>query len=345
MATRSGCFIVPKSVLDRLARDASLKQATRTACRATAQMEVSWRELRGAHGLAAQAHLGTALAGVSLAGAPAITVANCHGSTSLPGTPVPNPGSSTDATAKRCFIETTAVARFYKTCFGRNSVDNLGMTLASSIHYGHAYNNAFWNGTQMIYGDGDQQIFVDFTRSNDVIGHELTHGVTQFTAGLDYADEPGALNESVSDCFGAMFRQWRAGQAASTADWLIGSGIIGPLAAKKGYTCLRDMANPGASHCLSKQPSHYSQYVPGGDPHDNSGIPNHAFYLIAMGIGGRSWSTIGRIWYAALTSPSAKPSMGFKAFKKLTAAAAKSLFPGNSAVYAEVVKGWKAVGV
>src|SRR5262249_9715166 len=148
--------------------------------------------------------------GLTAPGPPAITVYNCaHGNT-LPGTPVANPGSSSDATAKRAFVETSAVADFYQKLFGRNSVDNAGKTLLSSIHYSVNYNNAFWNGSQMTYGDGDGNIFIDFTKADDVIAHELTHGVTQYSAGLNYTNQAGGLNESVSDVFGSMFRQWRA---------------------------------------------------------------------------------------------------------------------------------------
>jgi Zn-dependent metalloprotease len=345
MASGCGCFIVPQSVLDRFSKDTSLSTATRAAFRSTAQMEVNWRTLRMAHMVASQVHLAGGQSGVALAPAPAITVSDCNGSTSLPGTPVPNPEKSSDPTAKRCFNETTGVAKFYKACFGRNSVDDLGMTLASSIHYGSKYNNAFWNGSQMTYGDGDGQIFVDFTRSNDVIGHELTHGVTQYTAGLVYSGEAGGLNESISDCFGSMFRQWESGQPAAKADWLIGAGILGPAAKKKGFTCLRDLSTPAAAHCLSKQPSNYSDYVPGSDPHISSGIPNHAFYLVATGIGGKSWEKAGKIWYAALTDPKATSTMKFKAFSNLTKSAAKALFPKDPSVYAAVAAGWKAVGV
>src|SRR5262249_34332996 len=161
--------------------------------------EKEWRKVRVAKAKLAQlAHtiLPTAITAAA-AGPPAITVYNCaHGNT-LPGTPVSGPGSSTDATVKRAFVETSAVAGFYQKLFGRNSVDNAGMTLMSSVHYSVNYNNAFWNGSQMTYGDGDGKIFIDFTRSTDVIAHELTHGVTQFSAALGYTNEAGGLNESV----------------------------------------------------------------------------------------------------------------------------------------------------
>ena len=113
------------------------------------------------------------VAGV-LASVPAVTVYDCKNTRSLPGSPVSNPGSSSDITAKRAFDTTRAVVDFYRQCFGRNSIDDAGMTLMSSIHYGVRYDNAFWNGAQMTYGDGDGQVFTDFTKADDVIGHELT---------------------------------------------------------------------------------------------------------------------------------------------------------------------------
>jgi Zn-dependent metalloprotease len=345
-----GRFIVPTAVLRRLADDDSIPTESRQALLDSAAVESAWRELRRAHSEATQSTLlarGIAsprLAGV-LARVPVVTVYDCKNTQSLPGTPVANPGGSSDMTANRAFDTTHAVIDFYRECFGRNSVDDAGMTLMSSIHYGVRYDNAFWNGSQMTYGDGDGQVFTDFTKSDDVIGHELTHGVTQFTAGLNYSDEPGALNESVSDVFGAMFHQWRRKETVAQADWLVGPGVLGPVALQKGYTCLRDLAAPGSRHCLSPQPSHYRDYIPQGDPHGNSGIPNHAFYLAATTIGGQAWEKAGKVWYAALTSDKARPSTNFGEFAALTRAAAKSLFPRDTNVYRGVDEAWTRVGI
>ncbi|MCW2650315.1 MAG: prt1 [Mycobacterium sp.] len=349
MPTRCGCFIVPKNVLEKLAEDQSIPEQSRQALRDTLALEPVWRKLRVAQTQAAQARLlaGPVAEGISgtLAAQPSATVFDCKNTKSLPGAPVLDPDTCPDVTAKRAFDETIAVAEFYQKFFDRNSVDAAGMTLVSSIHYDLRYSNAFWNGAQMTYGDGDGQIFIDFTASSDVIGHELTHGVTQFTAGLTYVNEPGGLNECISDVFGSMFRQWRKSQTVAQADWLIGADIIGPAAAAKGYTCLRDMADPGAEHCLSPQPSNYADYVPGGDPHVNSGIPNHAFYLAATAIGGNSWEKAGKVWYAALTSPKATKNMKMSAFAKLTRQAAQSLFAPDPAVYSAVDSGWTDVGI
>jgi Zn-dependent metalloprotease len=343
-------FIVPTAVLSRFAEDDSIPAESREAMRQSAAVEPMWRDLRIAHTNATQSSLlaaeftGLRLADV-LATVPAVTVYDCKNTQSLPGSPVADPGNSTDATAKRAFDTTHAVVDYYRECFGRNSVDDRGMTLMSSIHYGVRYDNAFWNGAQMTYGDGDGQVFTDFTKSDDVIGHELTHGVTQFTAGLDYTDEPGALNESISDAFGAMFHQWRNKQTVTEADWLIGPGVLGPAAIAKGYNSLRNLADPGSRKCLSPQPSHYRDYIAGGDPHENSGIPNHAFYLAAKDIGGHSWEKAGKVWYAALTSPEAGPSMSFSKFAALTRSAARSLFTGDRTVYRGVDEAWTRVGI
>lgn len=345
MLLRCGCCIIPKDVLERLSRDPTLPAKTRASLESTAAQEPIWRRLRAAQDRATQARLFTLESAPTLAKVPTVTVNDCQNTTSLPGTPVPNPGTSRDRTVKRAFDTTTSVVDFYKTGFGRNSIDDLGMTLMSSVHYGIDYNNAFWNGVHMTYGDGDGQLFLDFTRSNDVVAHELTHGVTQYTSGFVYTNEAGGLNESMSDVFGSMFRQWQKNQTFSRADWLIGADIVGPAARARGYKCLRDLSDPGGKHCLSPQPFHYEDYIPGGDPHDNSGIPNSAFYLAAKAIGGRSWEKAGKVWYAALTSKRATKNMKFKAFARLTRQAAKTLFPADPAIYSAIDEAWTGVGV
>jgi Zn-dependent metalloprotease len=224
-------------------------------------------------------------------------------------------------------------------------VNNAGLTLLSSIHYSVKYNNAFWNGSQMTYGDGDGNIFIDFTKSNDVIGHELTHGVTQYSAQLAYANQAGGLNESISDVFGSMFRQWQANQDVTKADWLIGKEIMGPGARARGFTCLRDLSNPAGKHCLSPQPTKFSQYHNGMDPHSSSGIPNFAFYKAAMAIGGKSWVKAGKIWYQALTGFAPSPNLNMSGFAGRTRRLAGSLFPTEPAVKTAVDKAWKAVGL
>jgi Zn-dependent metalloprotease len=216
---------------------------------------------------------------------------------------------------------------------------------AIRVHYGEQFNNAFWTGTEMTYGDGDGELFLDFTLGNDVIAHELTHGITQYSLQLSYTDEAGGLNESMSDIFGAMFRQYQAGQTASEADWLIASDIIGPLARQKGCSCLRDMANPAGAHCLAPQIDHYSQYEPGMEPHVSSGVPNLAFQTAALAIGGNSWERPSQVWYQALTKSGAQPDMTMPEFAATTKVLAQHIFPTDPAVAAGITAGWLAVGL
>ncbi len=339
------CFIIPPEVLERFAKDKKLSDSERKSFADAARFEKEWRKVRTAQAELSRSARSLLPSGITAVAPPAVTVSNCNHGTTLPGTPIANPATSSDLTAKRAAVETRAVVDFYQKLFGRNSVDNAGKTLQSSIHYSVKYNNAFWNGTQMTYGDGDGNIFIDFTRASDVIGHELTHGVTQFTAALAYANEAGGLNESISDVFGSMFRQWRGNLDVNQADWLIGKEIMGPGAIARGFTCLRDLSNPAATHCLAPQPTKFSQYKAGMDPHSSSGIPNFAFYKAAKAIGGYSWEKAGKIWYAALTASPAQPNMKMKAFATRTRNFAGTLFPGQPAVKAAVNAAWTAVGI
>jgi Zn-dependent metalloprotease len=341
------CQIVPSDVLERLSKDTSLPANIRQHLSNTIAIDVEMRRLRqqAARLTTVAGQVMTGAAAQAVSGPPAVSVYDCHHTTKLPGRLIPHPGDSPDATIKNVYNETTAVAQFYKQAFNRDSIDNANMALLSSIHYGVSYNNAFWNGSRMTYGDGDGSLFIDFSKGNDVIGHELTHGVTQHSLQLEYTDDAGGLNESISDCFGSMFRQWQANQTADEADWLIGKDIIGPAAQARGLTCLRDMANPAAAHCLAPQPTKYLDITPGMDPHYSSGPPNLAFYTACKTASGKSWEGVGKVWYQTLTGSGAVPKMTMKDFANHTRAAAAQLFPGNTALQNAVDQGWKHVGL
>jgi Zn-dependent metalloprotease len=239
---------------------------------------------------------------------------------------------------------------FYKDVMDRNSVDGQGMPLISCVHYDNDFDNAFWDGGEMVYGDGSGQLFVvgGLTKALDVIGHELTHGVTQFTAGLDYSKQPGALNESMSDVFGSLVKQYKLGQSADDADWLIGEGALVPELGR----ALRSMKEPGTAFDGDNQPAtmdDYQDLPDDGDPrhdnggvHINSGIPNHAFYLAATSIGGNAWEAAGHIWYAALTKKLEHDS-DFAAAARATIEAAGEDY--SSTEQDAVEKAWKDVGV
>ena len=172
--------------------------------------------------------------------------------TDLPGTKVRGEGdpATGDQGVTEAYDGLGATWALWQEGYGRNSLDGRGLPLVATVHFGRDYDNAFWDGTQMVFGDGDGVIFLPFTRSLDVIGHELAHGVTQYTSGLNYQDQSGALNESVSDVFGVLVKQRLLGQTADEADWLVGAELLAP--GVQGVA-LRSMAAPG--HRLRRPPA------------------------------------------------------------------------------------------
>jgi Zn-dependent metalloprotease len=274
------------------------------------------------------------------------TVHTAGNTTTLPGTPVRGSGdpASGDEAVDEAADGIDGALRLFAEVFDRSSYDGAGAEVSLTVHYGRDYDNAFWDGRQLVFGDGDGEIFDRFTKPVDVLGHELTHAVTEHTAGLHYRDQPGALNESVSDVFGSCLKQWLLGQTVDQADWLVGAGLFLPGVAARG---LRDMANPGTAYddpLLGKDPQGASMddYVEttddNGGVHLNSGIPNRAFHIAATSIGGRSWEGAAAIWYAALTGGQVGPDTDFAGFAAATIAAAGD--------HADVVReAWQTVGV
>jgi Zn-dependent metalloprotease len=238
---------------------------------------------------------------------------------------------------------------FYLQTYQRNSIDDQGLPLIGTVHYGQKFNNAFFDGHQMVFGDGDGVIFNRFTIALDVIGHELTHGVTGAEANLAYSRQSGALNESVSDVFGSLVKQYVLKQTASEADWLIGAGLL----TFQGQA-LRSMKAPGTAYdnnLMGKdpQPADMQHYVntsrDNGGVHLNSGIPNRAFYLVAMALGGNSWVKAGQIWYDTIRDKSLKRTANFAAFAGRTVANAGHRYGTNSTEQKAVTNAWTQVGV
>ena len=280
-------------------------------------------------------------------------VHDAENGTALPGVVVRSEGGAevADKAANQAYDGTGATWTMFKECFGRDSIDDAGLPLSSTVHFDHGYANAFWDGAQMVFGDGDGEIFGDFTSSIDVTGHELSHGVTQYTADLVYEGQSGALNESLSDVFGSLAKQHHLGQSAAEADWLIGAGIFRPGVAG---AALRSMRAPGTAYDDPRlgsdpQPAHMSSYVEteddNGGVHINSGIPNHAFYLVATTLGGNAFEAPGKIWYATLTSGNLSTTVTFSQFAQATIATATDLFGPDSPEVAAVANAWQSVGV
>ena len=280
------------------------------------------------------------------------TIYDARKSEELPGVLVRGEGdpATKDPAVNEAYDGAGATYDLYQKVFERNSIDDRGMRLDSTVHYGRKYDNAFWDGRQMVYGDGDGQLFNRFTKALDVIGHELTHGVTQYEAGLVYSGQPGALNESLSDVFGSLVKQHKLKQKAAQADWLIGKGLF---TAKVKGVALRSMKAPGTAYddpVLGKdpQPAHMRDYqnldYDNGGVHINSGIPNRAFYLVAIELGGYAWEKAGRIWYIALRDR-LRPRSNFQQAAGITYHVAGELFGAGSREQEAVRKAWKEVGL
>ena len=280
------------------------------------------------------------------------SIHDAHSQEDLPGTLVRDEGAAAtgDAAVNEAYDGLGDTWTLYEDVYGRNSIDGKGMTLIGSVHFGQQYDNAYWDGQQMVFGDGDGVLFNRFTISVDVIGHELTHGVTGATANLTYQGQSGALNESISDCVGSIVKQHTLNQTAEQADWLIGAGL---LASDIHGVALRSMKAPGTAYDDPRlggkdpQPGTMDGYVhtssDNGGVHTNSGIPNHAFSLAAVGLGGNSWDKVGHIWYTALTGGDLPSSADFQRFASLTATTAAQLY--SSAEQRIVADAWKQVGI
>jgi Zn-dependent metalloprotease len=281
------------------------------------------------------------------------TIYTASNTQSLPGTLVRGEGqpATGDPAVDEAYDGLGATFDFFEKAFDRNSIDDDGMPLHATVHFGVEYNNAFWNSLQMVFGDGDGVIFNRFTIALDVIGHELAHGVTEDESQLQYFNQSGALNESMSDVFGSLVKQFVANETASNADWLIGSGLLAP---DVNGVALRSMKDPGSAFDdpllgVDPQPKHMDDFVntfdDNGGVHINSGIPNHAFFQVATMLGGYSWEKAGRIWYDALRDSDVHPDTGFRRFAGITYDVAGRLFGLTGPERTAVSDGWASVGI
>ena len=344
--------IVPPYLLEHLAEHVHDDLADRL--RAALVLDATHRTRRGAtQQLLAPPATGGASVRRDDGTAPLRQVRDAHGTQDLPGDVVREEGGEPtgDRAADEAYDGLGATWSLYRQAYGRDSLDDKGLGLDATVHYGTDYDNAFWDGTQMVFGDGDGVVFRRFTIAVDVIGHELTHGVTELTAGLEYQGQSGALNESVSDVFGSLVKQRQLGQDAASADWLIGEGLFTP---DVQGVALRSMKAPGTAYDDDRlghdpQPATMAGYVETSDDnggvHMNSGIPNHAFYLAAAAIGGHAWQAPGQIWYDVLTGGSLPSDADFATFAQATVDAAGRRFGAESTQSRAVLEAWRQVGV
>ena len=359
----SAHFVVPPYLLDTIAERATQRfPRAAAAARSCRMSDDSSRDLRRA-GLryTPRADLGkneSAQAAPSAVGAAATAglerlIHDAQNTEVLPGELVRSEGDEpvADEAVNEAYDGLGASYALFSEVFSRDSLDGRGMPLMASVHYGTDYDNAFFDGRLMVFGDGDDEVFTGFTGSVSIIGHELSHGVISHTADLEYSGQPGALNEHCADVFGALTEQHAAGQNAEDADWLIGAGIF---TAEVTGRALRSMIEPGTAYdddVLGKdpQPSHMDDFVTtesdNGGVHLNSGIPNRAFALAATAVGGPSWASCGPVWYGVLTGDAITTRTDFAEFAELTIAEAAEQFGRGSDVHDAVVSGWEAVGI
>ncbi|WP_316741113.1 M4 family metallopeptidase [Streptomyces sp. MK7] len=245
---------------------------------------------------------------------------------------------------------------FYKNTFGRSGIRNDGKAAYSRVHYGRSYVNAFWDDSCfcMTYGDGSGDTHP--LTSLDVAGHEMSHGVTSNTAGLNYSGESGGLNEATSDILGTGV-EFYAGNPSDPGDYLIGEKID----INGNGTPLRYMDKPSKDGASA---DYWSSGVGSKDVHYSSGVANHFFYLLSEGSGaktingvsynsptynGSTVTGIGRdkalqIWYKALTTYMTSTT-NYKAARTATLSAASALYGSGSTEYNAVAAAWSAVNV
>jgi hypothetical protein len=226
----------------------------------------------------------------------------------LPGTLVRIEGgpATADADVNNAYTFLGDTYNYYLTVHGRDSVDNAGLPLIATVHHCESsqpcpLQNAFWNGTQMVFGDG-------FASADDVTAHELTHGVTQYSANLFYYMQSGTLNESFSDIFGESVDLTNShGTDTPAVRWLLGEDI-------PGFGAIRNMMNPQQFGDPGKISDAQFRCTSGdaqndnGGVHHNSGVPNHAYALMVDGgtyngftIAGIGLTKAAKVQYRALT--------------------------------------------
>ncbi|WP_371614354.1 M4 family metallopeptidase [Streptomyces sp. NBC_00454] len=342
--SRLNC-IIPPYLLKKLleSEDAEVRQAALDTMLTTAR-------LRGERAVR------SSFAGAAAPGHGRRTVFDVEEGSFLPAAVLARPEDgpeSVDEPVNRAFDGLGLTRDFYNEVFQRDSIDGRGMRLDGYVHYGVKFNNAFWDGRQMVFGDGDGKVLGNLTGSLDVIAHELTHGVTEHTAGLEYHNQSGALNESISDVFGSLVKQWSLKQSAEEADWLIGADVWTPGI---DADALRSMKAPGHAYNnplfgKDPQPDRMGKFIhlpdtdegDSGGVHLNSGIPNKAFYLTAVGIGGFAWEAAGSIWFESLKASGATAQ--FQDFAHTTLQKAGELFGVGSAEQSAVLAAWQEVEV
>jgi Zn-dependent metalloprotease len=239
------------------------------------------------------------------------------------------------------------VRDFYREVFGRNSIDGRGMKIISRVNYGKNTQDAYWDGEELTFGKPDSSSPYKTFVLEDIIGHEITHAVSEYESHPCRYGQSGALNESISDVFGELAQQWSHHEKARDSNWILGEGAWKPDVNGRG---VRDMLHPGTAFNNPEagkdtQPDHMDRYVrttnDNGGCHVNSGIPNKVFADFAVALDGYAWEEAGHIWYEARKLAGRNPS--FAQFAQATLDAARKLNYERDVPKLE--ESWKKVGV
>lgn len=288
---------------------------------------------------------------------PLIRVYTARNRKLIPGIYVPSPLESSDVDARAAYHWAQKTDEFFRTFFKRDSIDNNGMPIDSTIHYGEDYNNAFWNGRQIVYGDGDEKHFASFTADLTIAAHEIGHGLTQFDNNLVYKDQPGAVNEHLSDVAAAMVQEFVEDKDVHSLSWMIGDRVMIDVDGKK--YALRSMSRPGTAYKNhptfgdDPQPASMEDFVKtesdNGGVHINSGILNRAFYEASKNFANlnpkyaHTRDGTGRVWYNARSQISSTAT--FTEFAQATITAAEALYGVESQEVKEIRNAWAEVRV
>lgn len=273
---------------------------------------------------------------------------NCHNTTNKPGELIlvddRPPLGQNDKDIMNAHCCSDAVYRFYLDKFNRNSLDDKGSRINSHVHYDKDLNNAFFDGSAMFYGDGDGKYFLPFSGALDVVGHELTHWVVDSSAKLFYYAQPGASNESFADIFGVAIKHFMHEESnPKKANWLIGDSIVGPDFPGKAIRSFKDEK----AYKGDRQPKYMKNYIwtfeDNAGVHWNSGILNHAFYLMCLEMNQPSYEKPIQIMYRALLKLNSLS--GFSQVVKAVIKSAEELYGIGSLEAKDVRKAYKNVGL
>jgi hypothetical protein len=260
------------------------------------------------------------------------------GGTSLPGTLVreEDGAPAADATAERVFEWLGHAHRFLYDAFGRDSIDGNGAELLAVVHYGTNYANGFWDGRHAVLGDGDDEAMRSLASTPDVTYKQVMNGFVQHAASFDYQGQAGSLHDAAAIVFALMARQFVLRQPVEAADWRFGAGLLLP---RSGLTVIADPSTPATWKDFAKAKTD------SGGVHANSPIVQHAFFGLAVALGGQAWERAGRVWYDALVDPQLAPDSTFRQFAARTVGAARARFGDAGDEVGATRDAWVAVGI